>query len=46
MGTTTEVSSRVRFQAGCFFTVGTFLFGEEDVSLATERVPCELTLIG
>lgn len=40
-----EVQVFLPRHAGCFFAIETFLFGDDDVTLATERVPYGLTVI-
>ena len=40
-----EVQVFLPGHAGCFFAIDTFLFGDDDVKLATEQVPYELTII-
>jgi len=40
-----EVQVFLPRHAGCFFTIDTFLFGEDDVRLATEEIPYGLTVI-
>ena len=40
-----EVQVFLPRHAGCFFTIDTFLFGEDDVRLATEEIPYGLTII-
>ena len=40
-----EVQVFLPRRAGCFFAIETFLFGDNDVALATERVPYGLTVL-
>ena len=40
-----EVQVFLPGHAGCFFAIDTFLFGDEDVTVATEQVPYGLTII-
>ena len=40
-----EVQVFLPRHAGCFFAIDTFLFGDEDVTLATEKIPYGLTVI-